>query len=1334
MWISKAVININESEICNNSAASGGAVYALNVTANISGVELLSNSAKSVGGAIYASNGATVYINGSQATNNTADYGGVVNVFEATVLVISRTEICHNTAYNGGVLRAARTMISITESEIYSNAAAGRGGAVYALNMRALIISDSELRNNSASISGGAVYARIVTVHINRSQAINNIARYGGALYIFKSTLQISRTEYCGNNAHNYGGALMAEEINAVRITESEFYNNTAGSGGAMDIEYASILDIKTSKVYANTAGGGGAMFVYNISVLKIVKSELYDNSAGCGGLMKATSITTMIISMCNFRNNTSGSYGGAIRIYEGTTMTIDASNFSSNTAVTGGALFANSIADLLISNNTIIDGNKGSTGVVYLLKVKSTFSNTTHFNNKGSLYLSNSDALFNGKNNFINNDGTKQTLSQQFTNFEGGAITAFQSNLEIYGEFTLVDNFAPNGGAIYATESKLYIHKQTVIADNNATDSGGGIYLYQSEINCRDYCRLEILNNSAMERGGGIHAISSSVKVYTGETRSTTSVVHFSQNSAKKGGGLCLEVNAKLYVLKPYTSKRNDETLYALRFTSNMAEYGGAVYVADNTNSVTCASTSYRTHYTSTECFMQTLVLHGTISSNVNLVNTNFTDNYAEVSGSTLYGGLLDRCTVSPSAEVYIQFDYDATQPGVMSGAEYITSITNIEAISINSDSVRICFCNGKEHDCGQKPAPVYVSKGGNFTVSLVAVDQLNNTISNATIHSSLNSTESGLREGQLIQSAGEGCTDLTFSVFSPHQSEELILYPAGPCKDAKLSQSRLVVHFTPCKCPIGFQSKATEITRCECECDSNLEPYITDCVPETKTLIREGNFWIKYINISKNSNGYSYLLYPYCPFDYCHPPNTKVDINLNIASGSDAQCALNRSGLLCGTCQAGLSLSIGSSYCLPCFSYWPAVFVVILIAAFLGGIAVVAFLLVLNLTVAVGTLNGIIFYANIVVAHNTILLPFSQPNFITIFIAWLNLDFGFDTCFFEGMDAYWKTWLQLAFPAYIIFLVTMIIFISEHSTRFGYLIGKKNPVATLATLILLSYAKLLHTIIAALSFAILDYPDGSREIVWLPDASVRYLSGKHVPLFIAAALILLAGVAYTTLLFSWQWLLRHQDKKIFKWVRSRKLYTFLEPYHAPYTFQYRYWTGLLLIVRVILYLLAAVSSDPGISLLSIGIIIGCLLLYKAIFHSRVYRKWVIELFEMICHFNILIFTLAKLFVPLTVRERNQMVPAYLSVSITFILFLAVIIYHLITELCLKTEVWKKTKKLMKRQDDASAILEAVNDHSDQSEPTISVVDGPSCENSFMLMTSELEKPLLEQ
>ena len=133
-------------------------------------------------------------------------------------------------------------------------------------------------------------------------------------------------------------------------------------------------------------------------------------------------------------------------------------------------------------------------------------------------------------------------------------------------------------------------------------------------------------------------------------------------------------------------------------------------------------------------------------------------------------------------------------------------------------------------------------------------------------------------------------------------------------------------------------------------------------------------------------------------------------------------------------------------------------------------------------------------------------------------------------------GMDAYIKTWLQLAFPTYVILLVVLVIIISSYSTKFSNLIGKKDPVATLATLILLSYAKLLELCFRSLSVGILKYPDGSSEMLWLPDATVKYLSGKYVPLFIAAVLILLVGLVYTPLLFSWQWLLYLPKWRIFK------------------------------------------------------------------------------------------------------------------------------------------------------------------------------------------------------
>ena len=58
------------------------------------------------------------------------------------------------------------------------------------------------------------------------------------------------------------------------------------------------------------------------------------------------------------------------------------------------------------------------------------------------------------------------------------------------------------------------------------------------------------------------------------------------------------------------------------------------------------------------------------------------------------------------------------------------------------------------------------------------------------------------------------------------------------------------------------------------------------------------------------------------------------------------------------------------------------------IAMAAILAGIALVTLLLVLNMTVAVVTLNGVIFYANAVYANKSVLLPFQETNFVTVLI----------------------------------------------------------------------------------------------------------------------------------------------------------------------------------------------------------------------------------------------------------------------------------------------------------------------------------------------------------
>ena len=1079
----------------------------------------------------------------SQRISNVLTYSyvevGAAIIFRACNATISYCVFIDNRAQSGGAIFGTwESKITITTSTFVENQADGPfsyGGALYFEDDCTVTLLNSTFQDNSASSFGGAV--EVVSQSSVTIQFCNfsyNMANTGGVIGAYEANkVMIKNSSFNRNAVNDSGGVLFAFQVNIINIIGSRFESNEANSIAGVIETFLSPIEISGSEFINNTATKYGGVFVIVFAYIIVDSTELLTNSARYAGVMYINSQVHSEFSNCEFSHNNASIRGGAIITHNADIKFMDCV-FASNHAFSGAALYTQTNSEVEVEN-VVVKNNMAEQGIWYCIESIAVFLNNIHvLDNHGSLFLHYSKALFRGNVTFINNEPTRHTgMTSIFQ--EGGAITAFQSEFHLMGNNSFKSNAATKGGAICLIASKIYMNGDIVVVNNSATDSGGGIYLHQSEMLCKEHSSLQLVNNSAVERGGGIHATSSIITLmYDIDTkqRYTGSSLKLVENTAEKvGGGISLEVNTKVNILN-VSKYDSSDAHYTVEFIANSADYGAAIYVADDTNSATCMSTSYMAYSASTECFFQTLVTIVRQQTNLasqiaaNPINTIFTGNIAYHTGSNVYGGLLDRCSVSPFVQ---RTNNEMEREKLVNGITYFISISNNtdpDPYSISSKPVKVCFCQDNIPHCNATESLlVTTKKGHNFAVTLVAVDQVQNVVS-AIILSSPRSNESGMGEGQHIQSAGENCTDLIYSISSPHDNEELLVYADGPCKDAPLSQGLIHIQFLPCTCSIGFQQNLEESTRCVCKCDSKLSEYIIDCNPQDQTLTRTKNFWLT--NVSAFSN--NYLIFPNCPLNYCHPPSSNIKINLNILNGADAQCANDRSGILCGTCKSGLSLSLGSSRCIPCPSYWPGTLVVILLAILLAGIALVFFLLFLNLTVAVGTLNGIIFYAHIANANSDAFLPFSKPNFITVFLAWLNLELGFDVCLFQSLDTFWKTLLHLSYPVYLFSLVAAIIIISERSTKFARFIGKKNPVATLATVILLSYSKLLHLTIASLSFAILTYPDGSHKVAWLHDASVPYIRGKHAILFLVALFIIVVGSVYTAVLFFWQWLLRHQ------------------------------------------------------------------------------------------------------------------------------------------------------------------------------------------------------------
>ena len=96
-----------------------------------------------------------------------------------------------------------------------------------------------------------------------------------------------------------------------------------------------------------------------------------------------------------------------------------------------------------------------------------------------------------------------------------------------------------------------------------------------------------------------------------------------------------------------------------------------------------------------------------------------------------------------------------------------------------------------------------------------------------------------------------------------------------------------------------------------------------------------------------------------------------------------------------------------------------------------------------------------------------------------------------------------------------------------SHYSSTAVKLFGRNN-IATLATLFLLSYTKILKTIVTALTYTevMTGQADNTTDPltpykVWAYDGNIEYLGGRHIVLFtVAVLLLLLLFIPYTLLL----------------------------------------------------------------------------------------------------------------------------------------------------------------------------------------------------------------------
>ena len=1289
-----SIIQMSGSTTCvNNSAAFGGAIAFLLVEEDI-GIEtsvtitgrniFIRNSARGSGGALSVLEGSLTLNGDTTFMGNSADVrGGGIYAHRSTVDITGDGTFHNNSAnISGGAIGTSESNITINGNAIFSNNFAEHGGALSSqfrkenVGVASVIITGrSTFISNSARGLGGALYIVGSSLILNGDTAFmkNSADVLGGGVLALRSTIAITGDETFHNNSANLsGGAIHAGDCNVTIIGNATFQYNLADSGGALsfvgqELHSSGTISGSLSFVRNSATYLGGAVFIGNGTFLSISGNTTFlYNSAQSGSCVLSQSSKVNLNGTVDFFNNTAFVTGAIVSISSHLTCQGN-TTFRNNTGSSIDAAFSN----ISFSGITTFSGSTLYTGPIS--PVIGSIDSVELDIRASGLKVSVCNFSSNGITYFIGNSGP--------------GLVAFQSDVESNGINWFVDNMAINGGGILSFDSTISLNGNTTIRNNIVMSQGGGLYALRSNVNV--FGMTIISNNSAGNFGGGIHAVASIVSL-SGEAS-------FLNNAANLGGALSLAFSSSWYILgitKTY-------------FDTNKATRGGAIHVADTVDSFGCTRNPDLQLFTTGDCFFQ---LFNPDNPEAQPDTTFFfQDNTAKETGAILYGGLLDRC-------VFIDLLLLRNVSTKNDPVALFKSISNISDNSgnestISSDPMRICFCQNNLPNCTFEIAELSVRRGEAFSVSALAVDQVGSPVP-ATIRSYLPSQtgeNADLGEGVDIQQSKETCTDLTFRVFSPDSVEELVLYADGPCRDLGASRRSINVTFLPC--PVGFE---LSYSKSECICEERLQRFTNTCDIDDESFRRNSDFWVTYHNETPTG----LILHPHCPFDYCQTAEVSVRFD-----DLDTQCAYYRSGFLCGRCKDGLSLPFGSSRCLQCSN----VYISITIAFIVAGILLVALLLLCQLTVVDGDLNGLILYANVVAVNKAIFYPSGETNILTVFIAWVNLDLGIETCFYDGMDAYARSWLQFAFPVYVWILVGLIIAVSHYSTGIIVRILGRNPVAVLATLFLLSYAKMLRTIITALSFTSLEYPDESLVPVWVFDGNIGYLSGKHIPLFVAALVALFfLFLPYTLFLLVGHWLQAWSQMRIFSWANHRMLKPFMDAYHAPYQLKHRYWTGLLLLLRCALFLTFAFNAlgEASINLLAIASASLGLIVVTRLTGS-IYKKWYIEALESSFILNLGILAVATYHVRLA--GGNQTAVAYISVGIAFLTFIGILFYHVVQQLkdtkCVKTFQLKLKASSHQPQTAAGTPFPVVQDSGDV--PVTPVV------STTMI---ELREPLLEE
>ena len=549
-------------------------------------------------------------------------------------------------------------------------------------------------------------------------------------------------------------------------------------------------------------------------------------------------------------------------------------------------------------------------------------------------------------------------------TSYTGAAVEVIRHN---------IDDFVPHTVPQYSIDFNRCNFNNNILKE--VPNEGGIVDFVSTQSVIITDC------NFTFNEGTAISLKQSNIKFYGHTT--------FKGNRGRHGGALKFCELSKMYL------PNNDVKIDFIE--NNASELGGAIY----TSQQLCLETA-------PACFFQPIRNKNSPVEDLK-ITLRFRNNTARKAGDAIYGGQVDHCYL-----YYSSNDNDTTylSKRVFQKVFNLKEQRNSTSL-VSSPPYGACFYNNSmdELHCESKCYPSVVYPGQTITLQLAAVGQRNGI--SPVLYNLFNLTHVG--KGccsELEMKTHNTSTDynerlqyasLEYTIYSNQSVANFSL----SVQQASLTEVRYVHYKTHRltiklgKCPWGFILSNDRPYRCLC--DQVLIKYRLQCDIDTQHITRLEYYWLGCANQISDTKSETkcqgVILAKRCYDSYCN--TTKINIT---SSTLDSPCTEGREGILCGRCKANYSLALGTQRCLPSCPVYMVYIIVLTCAA--GGIILILFLIACNFTVSEGTINGLLFYAHVVHQNAYVFFPGingvgTSNNIFRLFIAWLNLDIGFEFAF---------------------------------------------------------------------------------------------------------------------------------------------------------------------------------------------------------------------------------------------------------------------------------------------------------------------------------------------